>query len=745
MNHRPDPLGAAANGSFPGEPATPTTFSSSPRLLSPEQYDSSPITNVPATLELATEIPVSTTVWEASMTIPDGNCALDRMKQLILQGHQGMPPTEPLPLRGTRWDVHEYQILSAALGTPDLFLLAASDPELPRRLIEQALHTSHRVLVVGKSSLALNRLAEELARDHRDKLAWSGNPDDSTADHSQTRTVPTLAMLKEAIQHTAVQPSRDAESCAIQQQALCEQALPMLQLLREESPDLPALERQIEELRLASEQLQDRVAQEAATPGDSPFSRRMESLRQAWQEERLGTEAAIRDAQDSLARYEKDLANFRHESRSRPEPARPRVLGFLKGWFSSASAAATATLERSLAHDELEKTCQDLQETLDRLQAELATIDHRYEQQRHEYCDEECSARASRFRESLHHLADRQQQAYARLGKVSECLCQLGVPGWETPCPDAALMQAWWEELQSRREQALASRSVAVQDRQRILEELSPRLRQGMSGIRGVFATPEDLGDPVLAALSHSESPGFDMVVILDAEKFTESEGHRTLEFGSRAILIGHTHTVCSCMTSPIPPESSSRSWFSDLWRLLHKAEWRWEGGSLVACLADRDQQDRVWTEPLADRPDIVLHFSESACGDEIRLNAIAFPPDMTMTEAKKVLAQELGEYRINPFGLPNISESDDQIVFSWAPTSTDIPATERVELAPGVVEEFLACHAGPRTVAIRMKKAAGWTRDRAADWVDNQTRTARRTRTAIIPAQDCVPRTSSP
>jgi hypothetical protein len=735
MNHWPDSLRAAVNDSFPGESATYTTLSSSPRLLSPEQFDSSSIINVSATLELTTELPAAAINREEFPGQPREMSAWDRLTQMCRQKLAELPPCQPRPLPGESWNILEYQAISAALGTPDLFLLDSSDPELSGRLLEQALSGAGSVLIIGCSSTALTRLAEKLAATHPRRLAFAGDRPDTGSDHPSHLPVPILKSLISTIQQAALQPYHDAESRAVRQQQLCDQALELLDRFREEYPDLSTLEVQIEELRRASEHLQDNLLREAASPGDSPFSRRLESLRRTWQEERLGIEAAIRETQDALAHHEKQRDRLLYESRSNRDLARQRVFGLIKGWFTSASA--TATLEHSLHHQEIEKTCQELQDTLERLQAELSAIDHRYEEQRQVLCNEEATARASRLRETLQRLTERQEQAYDRLRMIRQAIAPLELPEWQVACPDSARLQLWRKELQHRREQAQAAQHAAIQNRQDLLGHLAPQLRQGLSEIRGVFATLADLSDSAMTYLNLTGSRLFDLVVVIDAEHMTEVDGQRALELGSRAILIGNLETTCTCGSIPSCTNLQKHSWFSELWQVLHPREWRREGYSLVACLTEPDKHHRLWTEPLADRPEILLHFSEAANGHDVRLYAIRFPPEMTMCEARKFLAHELGDLRLNPLGIPTITESEDQIVFAWCPVGVNVPMTEQVELQPGVSEEMISDPDGHRTVVVRMKKTAGWTRDLARTWVEEQTQIARRIRSARIHSID--------
>lgn len=229
----------------------------------------------------------------------------------------------------------------------------------------------------------------------------------------------------------------------------------------------------------------------------------------------------------------------------------------------------------------------------------------------------------------------------------------------------------------------------------------------------------------------------FDRVIVADAEHLGDDLSAVTA-LGSRWVLIGDPTGggTGGAHRNGRPPRAAP---FRRLWDRLHPAgRWETDGVQLVVHLCDAGAEPPT-CEPLADRPEIELRFGRDPDGSPL-LAAVAFPPTMTLAEAKAFLAAELEEVRLAPCGPARWHESDDAITVRW-PAVPDADG-DWADLEPGVRERVAGHGPDGLTAAVVFETAAGWSRTAAEEWLARRYVTPR---TAALPRPVLVADTPQP
>jgi hypothetical protein len=164
-------------------------------------------------------------------------------------------------------------------------------------------------------------------------------------------------------------------------------------------------------------------------------------------------------------------------------------------------------------------------------------------------------------------------------------------------------------------------------------------------------------------------------------------------------------------LTAP-PMKQSGESAKSEIWRR--------EQGRIVCRLqpAPPGGHKDLAHESVADRPEIELHFSTAS--DPPMLVEVQFAPTMSIEDAKTYLHREWKELPL-PAGATRWDVDPARCLLRFHDDSSSLA----IELEPGVHEHFRDVGETWQTVALEFDASAGWTRDRAADWVRHNVRVA--------------------
>jgi hypothetical protein len=256
-----------------------------------------------------------------------------------------------------------------------------------------------------------------------------------------------------------------------------------------------------------------------------------------------------------------------------------------------------------------------------------------------------------------------------------------------------------------------------------------------------VAATPAAIGnDPYFGdhlRNGHSQNRKFDVLVLEDADQFTDSELLSLASRSRRWVLLGNREGVSS-ETSARPGLpgaerlSAPNSPFYRIWEKLHcdprKLPYAWiqKANQLLCRLQPVSSEQRRWleTEQVADFPEIELRIL-AVPGAHSRLVEVAFPASMPIADAKQYIFRELQELTIRP---ANSSlcwmEATDRLLLRLS-NKLD-PSACVVELEPGVTERLAApslngdisSMASWCTSSIEFDKSADWDRQRAENWI---------------------------
>jgi hypothetical protein len=251
----------------------------------------------------------------------------------------------------------------------------------------------------------------------------------------------------------------------------------------------------------------------------------------------------------------------------------------------------------------------------------------------------------------------------------------------------------------------------------------------------------------------------FDLLVLKEAHLVTESEFLAAARRACRWVLIGEP-------TDEDPPPSSARGgrgyaarparpntlrpgFFQRLWRSLHSDPtclpyaWFHRDGRLVCRLrsldATADEHKWVASEHLADRPEIELRIAAPP-RTAPRLLEVMFPGATAIHEAKAFIFRELGELPVQARGgCFHWHEDPRQLTLDVSDgADSQSPA---VDLAEGVRERIgEAAPAGEggvawHTCALEFDREAGWTRERAEQWIEEHLPTQSLGRTVLLNA----------
>ena len=233
----------------------------------------------------------------------------------------------------------------------------------------------------------------------------------------------------------------------------------------------------------------------------------------------------------------------------------------------------------------------------------------------------------------------------------------------------------------------------------------------------------------------------FDLLVLEESHFVTESEFLAVARRARRWVLIGEpTADAAPTIQGMGRPNTLRPGFFQRLWRQLHSDpsrlpySWFHRDDRLVCRLRPASADDEKWiaSEYLADRPEIELRIA-SPPRTAPRLIEVVFPGATPIHEAKGFIFRELGELPLQACG-SGYRWKEDANRLTLDLSDGAAPDAEAVDLADGV-RERIGVH-GPcrwQTCSLEFARAAGWTRDRAEQWVEEHLQTRDLGRTVLF------------
>lgn len=538
--------------------------------------------------------------------------------------------------------------LSRIWHCPDVFLLqglpATGTEATVAGLVWHACRAGERLLICSAGSLAADRLLAHLRHDPEVAAVRLGNPP------------PALAALAPEPRGRELAESRARRAEARQKAAEGRRSL--LQRWLAEAATWRAELQRLRELHEAVLHLQEALAKvhpqleadvaEGRVDERTPWVRQRSAEVERHQQAKAKLEEVLANRQADCARAATDLAKWQAELKKQTELQRMRSFPnpFSPLWWRAILQSRSAQRK-----EEFRARVQDaeIQHLAARADQQVAEEQLEIELRRHQAALEQImrAERDRRHKELEQTLAATQQDRDALRNRWQAWLAAHAATAQAEGASEEVVLEglnaAWQAEL-AKVEQSLETETPSQADlnwegRADEVKLLLPSLTNL------VVVNREDL--PGLAGTADPWfQPGFDRVIILDAEQFTRGEMESLGSWAQRLVLVG---------SPPLAEERDSH--FDTLWRQARPvgspAAMRWlREGDLWHCLwigLTPELENHLHREPLVDAEDIDLYLVEPP-GQAPRLAALAFPAArFTLQEAKQFHARELMDWAVDP------------------------------------------------------------------------------------------------
>ncbi len=618
--------------------------------------------------------------------------------------------------------------VARAVATPDVCLIqgfpGTGKSRVVAEIILQAAQRGQRILFLASTPAALDRVLELLGT--RPTLC----PIRCLARDEARETLPpcivrlTLAERLRCHQENTLPAARAARDAARQ---ACEARL------REQ----PQWER-LEELAGQAEQLAERL--------------------RALTEQRAGVEEAcivpssIHDPRSTIHDLDNQLAGLRAELEtiaskqghldSEWEQVRPLADArqgrrFWTGaWWRTVTRGGLPERVRELEsrRGELQAARQRLEQDLAARLAERTAVEDRYAAECRRLKDEEIVRRQGELDAAIAAVSREQDELREQWRAATRTLAAGTCPA-EMSRQATASARADWELQRTREEQKAAAAEQWLQT----VEEGLRTLPEKLAGCANVVAatTTALAGDAHFGERNGTPPLPFDLLILDEAHQVTESEFAAAARRARRWVLVGEPQLDAEPPAAPrklVKAAALRPGFFQRLWRHLHADPrrlpfvWMQRDGRLVCRLrpAPANVPHAIESECVVDQPDIELRIL-AAPHQAPQILEVVFPFCTTIGQAKQFIFREVDELAVHTRGGGLAwSETADEVVLEFAPsTDTD---TAAVALEDGV-RELVGCVSPSgdlsakrlvfwNTYQLRFARAAGWTRERAEQWI---------------------------
>ena len=617
-----------------------------------------------------------------------------------------------------------------ALASPDLFLLRGlPSPDLDEVVIEiirQCVNQGQKVLLTGSHTPRVDRLLELLAASAECwpvRLTKAGVLPESAPENIQ-RYLPHQreAALVDAW-NNAIQ-SRQAESRAFI--SACEAHLRAVPEWRDLCARWSKAQAEIEMARGQIAEAGD-LRNEVE---EGRFDQRAEWRRQREAEiarhagSRTELQETVQKASLELTRAEEEWKKWQEglnaqsrlvERRAFPNPF---SLNWWRAFFQGRSN------ERL---DEFRARVQDaeIQYLSARSQQQIVTENLEIEIRRHEAAIEQIIKNEVHRRqdEARRTLSERQAFVDATLAQWQSWLGPLEEDELCSSLPDLAVLsqlERRWQDGLVKEQAALTRDLQRSKEIERVRREAPDAVRQ-LANVVVLPAAECDCGGEIVEAWLR---PGYERLIVLDADSFPPTVLHAIASWAKTAILIAE-----------MPMEGASRPGvFDSLWNRLRpevaeqSMRWRHDEPHWHCWWAGLtpELEAQLQREPLADQPEVDL-FIVTPPGQAPRLAALAFPDArFTLETAKQFHATEMGEWALDPVGgEAHWSKRADCLCVEFL--NEQVGEERRIVYADGVTETVVLL-ADPdahgsgqasfwRTKSLEFSVQSGWTWSRLHDW----------------------------
>jgi hypothetical protein len=642
------------------------------------------------------------------------------------------PPT--LEYHDRELDATQREAVARALATPDICLVqgfpGTGKSRVVVEMILQAARRGERVLFLAPITAALDSVLQRLGTHSAVCPVRCLAPDESPETLPAGIARMTLPERVRSYQDNTVPAARAARDTARQasETRLREQTLwTRLDDLEGQGEQLAGRVRTLAERRAGLAAEVDGVATTSPAAGE---------FRRQW-------DAYTRTRGEALERIENELAVLRAELdtitgkqgrlESEWEPIRPlaeaRQAGrFWTGaWWRAVTRSGLAEQMRDLEtrRAELQSARQRLDEATAARLAERAEVEDRWSAECRRLKDEEIARRQTELDAEIT-IRSREQDALREQWRSACAALPSGSAPAEMSRRALELGRAEWERQRERQER----QAEAAEQWLRAVEEGLRALPDKLAGCASVVAatTAALPRDAHFGERNGSPAVAFDLLILEEAHRVTESEFAAAARRARRWVLVGEPQADAK-------PVSSSRKGgqtvglrpgvFQRLWQNLHvdprrlPFAWTQRDGRLVCRLRPLAAEQEQWieSEPVADRPEIELRIL-AAPRQSPQVAEVVFPAGMALGEAKQFVFHELDELAVQTRGRALCwAETDEDVILELEPR--DEADAVPVPLEEGVCERVaLAGVSFGCTTSLHFARAAGWTHERARQWV---------------------------
>jgi len=677
-----------------------------------------------------------------------------RLLSQALHGHlEDLPAVtvEPVAVSDTALDALQRDAVARMLSTPDLGLLqglpGTGKSRVVAEIITQAAQRGERILLLASAPAALDRVLELVhGREVLCPIRCLGREERP----AQLCPAARAATLEERIRGLREDSLGNARQKHQQAEARCQQRRQeenlwaRLQALAEEFQELVIQGDKLAESRRRIPEEVSRLAETNGTNGETlPFQVQMNELTRTHRETLARVDAQLTDLAKEQTQKRQKLDTVLEELNSLKPLAEAKQH---VRWWSGLWWKATFQGDVPKRVTELEEQQQTLQAALAKLEQDRQSLtqqhtdeEQRYQQAQTAVLEAECARRQGELDLQRCHLDRHQSQLRQHWQTLSTGVESERLPAEMTLAAVQAAQAQWQKQAQQEEEACQFARQWATH-LEESLDTLIGRLPQFANLVAAttvsLSASPE-FGDPNTAAGQ------FDLLVLEEAEQFTESEFLKAARRARRWILVGEpTQAAPGRHTSHGLPRSAV---FHRLWQHFHcnpsrlPYTWQREQGGLCCRLRPVAAEQRQWLEreSLADFPEIELRILAQPRTPPA-LAEVLFPPSLSMPQAKEFIYRELQELAVQAHA-SSLRWRDDATCFTVslsehvAPDGPPVFLEEGVREVLGRTEDRGEPSAPAWTCQLEFDREAGWTRQRAEEWLWRHLKVRDLQRTALL------------
>jgi hypothetical protein len=663
-------------------------------------------------------------------------------------------------------DAAQRLAVARAVSTPDVCLIqgypGTGKSRILAEILRQTATRGQRVLLLAPSSSALDRVLERLAG-HDAVCALRG-----LEPHERPEQLPacvrctTLAERVRTFHETTLPAARQALADA---EALCASrraAEPVWDVLAGLLGQEAALRARIQELTARVANLPAEVEAEMAAPGANltPLQTGWLNVAQARDETLAKLDAQTAEARSSADKLQAEEKQIEAELGQVAPLAAAKQEGrwWTGGWWRATFSGRVLERVEQLQkqREELHQRSDALARSLEDLSAERARAVAECEVEYRRLRDAESTRRKAELDGEIR----RANEPLARLEQQWQTACRELTTGAEPPrerTPEAleAARAVWSQQRQRAEEQVAAARQWAE-----AVESALPTLPARLAGCANVVALTTAALSPDPHFGDRASAPQFDLLLLEEAHQITEAEFLAAARRACRWVLVGEPRpenadvprsTGAGAPASRAPGKPSRASplrpgFFQRLWSHLHPdprrlpSGWVMREGRLVCRLRPVSAEQVRWVESerVADRSEIELRIVAPP-RQAPYLAEVLFPGTTAVPEAKDYIYRELQELTLQASGSElRWLEKPGHLVLELSGQID--PEAVPLDLEGGVRELV-----GPRTTplgpggvpwhtcGLQFDRAAGWDRERAERWVEDNLGLRDLGRTALL------------